>query len=92
MRRGVVTGIGLVTPLAGTADRTWELLIQGKSGVGPITRFDASDLSCRIAGEVIVVTENNQFDAEKYVSSKDMRKMDDFIIYGMGAAIQAIED
>ena len=92
MRRVVVTGIGLVTPLAGTADRTWELLIQGKSGVGPITRFDASDLSCRIAGEVRVGTENNQFDAEKYVSSKDMRKMDDFIIYGMGAAIQAIED
>ncbi len=92
MRRVVVTGIGLVTPLAGTADRTWELLIQGKSGVKSITKFDTSDLPCKIAGEIICGTENPIFDAEKYVSSKDMRKMDEFIVFGMGAAIQAIED
>lgn len=92
MRRVVVTGIGLVTPLAGTADRTWELLIQGKSGVKSITKFDTSDLPCKIAGEIVCGTENPIFDAEKYVSSKDMRKMDEFIVFGMGAAIQAIED
>lgn len=92
MRRVVVTGIGLVTPLASTVQQTWDRLIRGESGLGAITKFDASDLPCKVAGEVEFGTGEFQFDSEKYVSSKDIRKMDQFIVYGMGAAIQAVED
>ncbi len=92
MRRVVVTGIGLVTPLAGNVKYSWEGLIDGKSGLCTVTRCDTTDISCKVAGEIPLGTGVYQFDAEKYVSSKDFRKMDLFIVYGMGAAIQAIED
>lgn len=92
MRRVVVTGLGLVTPLASNAKDTWYRLIKGDSGLGPITRFDASDLPCRVAGEIKYGTGEYEFDVEKYVSSKDIRKMDNFIVYGMAAATQAVED
>lgn len=91
-RRVVVTGIGLVTPLADGVEETWKRLIAGESGLGPITRFDVSDLPARVAGEVPTGEAPGQFQVDRYISSKDQRKMDTFILYGMAAAIQAVED
>jgi 3-oxoacyl-[acyl-carrier-protein] synthase II len=81
-----VTGVGLVSPLGIGTRENWEALKAGKSGVGPITRFDASQYPVRIAGEV------KGFDPSLYVSKKDIKKMDTFIHYGMGAAHFAMED
>ena len=93
-RRVVVTGIGSVTPLAGNISRTWELLIEGRSAVRKITRFDASALPCRVAAEIREKCdeEPDGFDVDAFVPKKDRRKMDKFIIYGVAAAMQAIED
>jgi len=85
-RRVVVTGLGLVSPVGNTVPEAWENLIAGKSGIGPITRFDASAFSARIAGEV------KNFDVTTYLSGKEARRMDSFIHYGMAAGIQAIRD
>ncbi|MBS0544994.1 MAG: beta-ketoacyl-ACP synthase II [Proteobacteria bacterium] len=85
-RRVVVTGLGLVSPVGNTVSEAWENLVAGKSGIGPITRFDASVFSTRIAGEV------KNFDVSAYLSAKDARRMDVFIHYGMAAGIQAIRD
>lgn len=92
MRRVVVTGLGLVTPLACGVDATWKRLINGESGVSDITRFDASDLPAKIAGEIPPADQPDGFNPDDWTSSKDRRKMDIFIIYGMAAAIQAVED
>lgn len=93
MRRVVVTGIGLVTPLGGDVKSSWNSLINSKSGIANITEFDTSDLTCKIAGLIPDIKDTPQgFDSSKYVSSKDSRKMDKFIIYALGAAAQAIED
>jgi 3-oxoacyl-[acyl-carrier-protein] synthase II len=92
MRRVVVTGIGMVSPLADGADTTWKRLIAGESGLGPITKVDVSDLPARVGGQVPVGDEPFAFDVSKYMDSKDTKKMDDFIIYGVAAAIQAVED
>src|SRR5512139_1039560 len=85
-RRVVLTGIGLVTPLGLDRASTWEGLVAGRSGVGPITKFDASAYSCRFAGEV------RGFDVEKYVERKEARKMDVFIHYAIAAAREAVDD
>ncbi len=92
MRRVVVTGLGLVTPLACGVKPTWDKLINGESGLGPITRFDASDLPARVAAEVKSGTEAGQFNVDDWVPGKDQKKMDTFIHFGLGAAIQAVED
>ncbi len=92
MRRVVVTGIGLVTPLASGVDETWNRLLAADSGAGSIQKFDASDLSCRIACEVPRGEGAGLFNADAYLSPKDQRKVDLFIIFGMAAAQQAIED
>ncbi len=92
MRRVVVTGIGLVTPLASGVKETWGRLIAGESGAGPIARFDASDLTCRIACEVPRGEGAGLFDADDHVSPKDQRKVDRFIVFGIAAARQAVED
>jgi 3-oxoacyl-[acyl-carrier-protein] synthase II len=85
-RRVVVTGVGLVSPLAiGTAEN-WQALVEGRSGVGPITRFDASDFPCRIAGEV------RGFDPADYVEKKEIKKSDTFIHYAVAAASFAVDD
>jgi 3-oxoacyl-[acyl-carrier-protein] synthase II len=81
-----VTGVGLVSPLGIGNDDNWEALIAGKSGVGPITRFDASALTCRIAGEV------KGFDPSLYIEKKEIKKMDTFIHYAMAAAHFAMND
>src|SRR5215813_13629511 len=85
-RRVAVTGLGLVSPLAIGNSENWSALIAGKSGVGPITRFDASRFSCRIAGEV------KDFDASRYIEKKEIKKMDTFIHYALAAAHLAMED
>lgn len=92
MRRVVVTGLGLVTPLGADVETTWANIIAGKSGAGPITRFDASDQKCRIACEVKPADHPWGFDANKRVDTKTQRQVDPFIVYGIDAAGQAIED
>ncbi|HXZ89162.1 MAG TPA: beta-ketoacyl-ACP synthase II [Candidatus Binataceae bacterium] len=84
-RRVVVTGLGLVTPLGTGVEKNWEALIAGRSGIGPITRFDASDFSSRIAGEV------RDFDPLEWIEKKDIKKMDLFIQYALSAAEQAMQ-
>ncbi|ANU08230.1 beta-ketoacyl-ACP synthase II [Paraurantiacibacter namhicola] len=92
MRRVVVTGLGLVTPLGGDVDTSWANLIAGKSGAGPITRFDASDQKCQIACEVKGKDHEFGFDPDKRVDTKVQRQVDPFIVYGIDAAGQALED
>ena len=93
MKRVVITGLGMVTPLASGVRPTWERLIEGRSGVGAIQSFDVSDLPCKIAGQVPYgEAANGGFDPTDYVEPKDLRKNDRFIIYGMAAAQQAVED
>lgn len=92
MRRVVVTGLGLVTPLGADVETVWKNILAGKSGAGPITRFDASDQKCRIACEVKPADHEYGFDANKRVDHKIQRQVDPFIVYGIDAAGQAIED
>ena len=92
MRRVVVTGLGLVTPLGADVETTWSNLIAGKSGAGMITHFDASDQKCLIACEVKPKDHPWGFDPDKRVDHKVQRQVDPFIIYGIDAAGQAIED
>jgi 3-oxoacyl-[acyl-carrier-protein] synthase II len=96
MRRVVITGIGLTTPLGDGVKATWDNLIAGKSGIRTIDRFDVSDLKAKIAG-LVPYGETDQkaqglFNPNLYMEPKDQRKVDTFIIYGMAAAIQAVED
>ncbi len=92
MRRVVVTGLGLVTPLGADVETVWANILASKSGAGPITKFDASDQKCRIACEVKPADHEYGFDPNKRVDHKVQRQVDPFIIYGIDAAGQAIED
>ena len=93
MRRVVVTGLGMVSPLADGVDATWSRLLAGQSGAGPITKFDASEVATKYACEVPLGDgSDDTFDAAKYMAPKDQRKVDDFIIFGMAAAQQAVTD
>jgi 3-oxoacyl-[acyl-carrier-protein] synthase II len=92
MRRVVVTGLGLVTPLGADVETVWANILASKSGAGAITRFDASDQKCRIACEVKPAGHPYGFDPNKRVDHKVQRQVDPFIIYGIDAAGQAIED
>ena len=85
-RRVVITGVGMVSPLGIGNQETWDGLIQGRCGIGPITRFDAADYPCRIAGEV------KGFNPEDWVPKKDVKKMDLFIHYAMAASEIAMRD
>jgi 3-oxoacyl-[acyl-carrier-protein] synthase II len=85
-RRVVVTGIGLVSPIGIGIEENWSSLISGKSGIGPITRFDSSAYATKIAGEV------KNFHPEEFISKKELRKMDPFLRLGLGAAHYAMED
>ncbi len=93
MRRVVVTGVGMVTPLGCGVEGNWTRLLNSESGIRAIDHFDVSDLPAKIAG-MVPKGENDlhRFDADAYVPAKDRRRMDEFIVYGMAAAIQAIED
>jgi 3-oxoacyl-[acyl-carrier-protein] synthase II len=92
MRRVVVTGLGLVTPLGGDVETTWKNLIAGESGAGTITRFDTEGQKCTIACEVKDKDHAWGFDPDKRVDHKVQRQVDPFIIYGIDAACQAFED
>lgn len=99
MRRVVITGIGLVTPLAGNREASWSRLIEGRSGAGPIDAFDASDLPCQIAFQVPWVSgrgggegDAEAFDPDTAASAKERRRIDEFILYAFKAADEAIED
>lgn len=93
MRRVVVTGLGLVTPLACGVKPTWDRLLKGQSGLRRITRFDVSDLPAKVAGDVpSKELQEDGFNAEDWISSKDLRRMDTFIVFGIAASIQAVED
>jgi 3-oxoacyl-[acyl-carrier-protein] synthase II len=93
MRRVVVTGLGMVTPLGCGVEPTWTRLLSGKSGAVPIDRFDVSDLPARIAFQIPSGDKTEGlFNADQWMDPKDQRKVDDFIIYGMAAARQALDD
>jgi 3-oxoacyl-[acyl-carrier-protein] synthase II len=93
MRRVVVTGLGLVTPLGVGVEHNWKRLINGESGLSAIQSFDVSDLPAKIAGQVPRGdTASGMFNADDWVPPKDQRKMDTFIIFALGAAEQAIRD
>jgi 3-oxoacyl-[acyl-carrier-protein] synthase II len=92
MRRVVVTGLGLVTPLGADVETSWRNILAGRSGAGPITRFDASNQKCRIACEVKSADHEYGFDPGKRVDHKIQRQVDLFIVYGLDAAGQALED
>ncbi|MFT5180270.1 MAG: 3-oxoacyl-[acyl-carrier-protein] synthase II [Alphaproteobacteria bacterium] len=93
MRRVVVTGLGLVTPLGIGIENNWNGITAGKSGIRAIESFDVSDLPAKIAGQVPRGdAADGKFNADDYMSPKDQRRVDDFIIYAMGAAVQAVED
>jgi 3-oxoacyl-[acyl-carrier-protein] synthase II len=92
MRRVVVTGLGLVTPLGGDVETSWRNILASKSGAGRITRFDASDQKCLIACELKPADHPDGFDPGKRVDHKIQRQVDPFIVYGIDAAGQALED
>jgi len=92
MRRVVVTGLGLVTPLGANVEIAWANLLAGKSGAGRITRFDTTGQKCHIACEVKPADHPYGFDANKRVDHKVQRQVDPFIVYGIDAAGQALED
>jgi len=93
MRRVVVTGLGMVTPLASGVEETWSRLLDGQSGAGPITRFDASNVVTQYACELPRGDgTNGTFNPDDWMEPKDQRKVDDFILYGMAAAVQAVRD
>lgn len=86
MRRVVVTGLGAVSPIGNDVKTLWDNALKGVSGVGPVTRFDASDFGCKIAAEV------KDFDVSAYMPVKEARRFDRFIHFGIAAAFQAIRD
>jgi 3-oxoacyl-[acyl-carrier-protein] synthase II len=93
MRRVVVTGLGMVTPLACGVDATWQRLIAGKSGARRIETFDVSDLAAKIACQVPRGDgSDGTFNADQWMEPKEQRKVDDFIIFAMSAATQALQD
>jgi len=93
MRRVVITGLGLVTPLACGVEETWSRLLAGQSGASPITRFRVDDLPTKIACQVPRGDgANGTFNPDQWVDAKEQRRMDDFIIYGLAAAKQAVVD
>ncbi len=85
-RRVVVTGLGALTPVGNSAEEYWAALVQGKSGIGPITKFDPKNLPTRIAGEI------RNFDPLKWVDKKDARRLDPYLKYAIACAAMAVED
>lgn len=85
-RRVVITGLGIVSPVGNSINEAWQNILAGRSGIGPITHFDVSAFSVRFGGSV------RDFDPTQYIVAKEVKKMDPFIHYGIGAAVQAIQD
>ncbi len=85
-RRVVITGIGILSPLGNDLASSWDGIVNGRSGIGPITHFDATNFATRIAGEV------KGFDASEWIAPKDVKKMDPFVHYGVAGGVMAIRD
>jgi 3-oxoacyl-[acyl-carrier-protein] synthase II len=93
MRRVVVTGLGMVTPLASGVEPTWRRLLAGDSGIARVDKFDVSDLPSKIAGQIPRGDgANGTFNADQWMEPKEQRKVDDFIVFAMAAAKQALDD
>ncbi len=93
MRRVVITGVGMVTPLGAGADVTWKRLLNGESGAGRIDSFRVDDLPCQIGGQIPRGDgQNGTFDADQWMEPKEQRKVDDFIVFAVAAATEALED
>lgn len=93
MRRVVITGLGLVSPLASGVEETWKRLIAGESGARRITEFEVDDLACQIACRIPVGDgTNGTFNPDLHMEAKEQRKVDPFIVYAVGAADQALDD
>lgn len=92
MRRVVVTGLGMVSPLADGVEASWNKLLNAESGIGAIENFDVSDIAAKIAGQVPEGEGPGEFNPDAYMSAKERRRVDNFIVYGMAAAQQAVED
>jgi 3-oxoacyl-[acyl-carrier-protein] synthase II len=85
-RRVVVTGLGIISPVGNTVAQAWEAVTAGRSGIGPISRFDTASFPTKIAGEV------RNFDPASYLPAKEVRRFDTFIHYGLAAGIDALRD
>ena len=85
-RRVVVTGLGIISPVGNDIATAWKNVVEGRSGIGPITHFDVSAFATRIAGEV------RDFDPTRWIAPKDVKKMDPFIQYGLAASLEAVKD
>jgi 3-oxoacyl-[acyl-carrier-protein] synthase II len=85
-RRVVITGMGIVSPVGNSLETAWDSIVNGRSGIGPVTHFDAGLFATRIVGQV------RDFDPTTWISAKDARKMDEFIHYGVAASFMAMED
>lgn len=92
MRRVVVTGLGIVSPLANGVEHTWKKMLNGESGIGKITYHEIDDLACQIAGQVPYGEGEGEFNPDDYMAPKEQRKMDRFIHFGIAAADEAIKD
>ena len=92
MRRVVITGLGMVTPIASGVEATWRRVLAGESGIERVENFEVSDLPCQIAGQVPRGGAEDAFHPEDWMDPKEQRKVDDFIIFGMAAATQALRD
>ena len=92
MRRVVVTGLGMVTPLGQGADHNWSQIISGKSGISRIENFDVSDISCQIAGQIPLAEEPGGLNLDDWIEPREQRKQDRFIQLGLVAAIEAVQD
>ncbi len=91
-RRVVITGIGLVSPLGNNVANSWEKLTKGESGLGKIDLFDASDVTCKIAGQVNCGEGDNEFNVNNFIDQKEQKKIDRFIGFAVGAADEAVKD
>src|SRR5918999_1080791 len=93
MRRVVITGLGMVTPLACGVEATWQRIVTSKSGIKRVDTFETSDLPCKIAGSIPRGDgTDGTYNPDQWMEPKEQRKVDDFIVYAMAAAKQAVED
>lgn len=92
MRRVVVTGMGMLSPMGRGVETTWQGLIQGKSAITPVTKYDVSESPAKIAGQIPLGTGEGQFDPDSVMTPKEQRRVDPFILYGLCAGTDAMED
>ena len=92
MRRVVVTGLGMLTPLSASVDGTWNRLVNSESGIDTIRGFEIDDLSSKVAGQLLDSSHEEGFDPSKTLEEKEQRKVDKFIMYAIDAANQAVKD